>query len=222
MKPMKTLTKEQQSSLLRGLRNVCRLFWGPDPDICRELMEGTFYGFLQDLERLHRDVAGLNSALQAFLKDYPDSRVLHQTLEEQYVKLFISRKGGIKTPLYHSCHISEGAPLMGPPARMMFEKLQSAGLNLADQFNEPPDHIAIEGEYLYFLLEKGWRGEDIPALKEAGDFAEKTMLPWVEIFRQRLEEDQEGGFYALLAEILCDLLQIISRPLSSEKSGAPF
>ncbi len=45
---------------------------------------------------------------------------------------------------------------MGPPAVRMKKRFESSGLSLSDNMHEPPDHLSIELEYLYFLLEKGW------------------------------------------------------------------
>ncbi|MFC1891311.1 molecular chaperone [Thermodesulfobacteriota bacterium] len=209
---------EQQTSILKGLANICSLFWGPEKRICQELLEGHYLRSLTELEDVNADLKDYLEKVQNLLGKYPDSSALFEDLEIQYVRLFISRRGGIKTPLYQSCYISENAPLMGEPARIMTEKLRAAGLNLDATLNEPPDHIAIQGEYLYFLLEKGWKDSDVQKLNEAGDFARETMLPWVEILRERLEEDEEGRFYEIITGMFCYLLQVIiehTLPLSN-------
>jgi TorA maturation chaperone TorD len=49
---------------------------------------------------------------------------------------------------------------MGEPAIDMKNRYESKGLSLSDEIHEPPDHISIEQEYLYFLLDKGWSDDD--------------------------------------------------------------
>ncbi|NIQ90076.1 MAG: molecular chaperone TorD family protein, partial [Desulfobacterales bacterium] len=74
---------------------------------------------------------------------------MYQHLEEGYVRLFISAKGGITAPLYESCYEFEGAPLMGRAAAEMKERFETKDLSVADTIQEPPDHLSIELEYLY-------------------------------------------------------------------------
>jgi TorA maturation chaperone TorD len=71
------------------------------------------------------------------------------------VRLFISNRTGITAPLFHSCYASGDGLLMGEPARMMREVLAAQGLDLAETVHEPPDHLSIELEYLYYLRERG-------------------------------------------------------------------
>ena len=96
-------------------------------------------------------------------------------MEEEYIRLFISCKGGIDAPLYHSCYFSDDALLMGEPA--VKKKYASRGLDLAADLHEPTDHISIELEYLYFLLKKGWDDNEPVLIAEAASFASNTLLP---------------------------------------------
>lgn len=204
------LTEQQQSAVLEGLANITALFWGPNPEICRALLNGSFFSFFNVLQDIDGQLSVLKAGTNELLNEYADEQILFGELERQYVLLFISNKDGVIAPLYHSCHISENAQLMGPPAMMMKKKLRAVGLNAADNIKEPPDHIAIEGEYLYFLLEKSWRENDKITLNEAKNFAGEEMLPWVKVFRQKLGKEQDGKFYGLLAEAFSSLLRIIS------------
>ena len=85
---------------------------------------------------------------------------LFDFLEESYVRLFVNAQNGITAPLYHSCYQDTGQPdsqsgLMGESAGFMRQFFKSKGLSLANSINEPPDHLSIELEYLYFLLQQG-------------------------------------------------------------------
>lgn len=201
---------DQQISILHGLANISGLFWGPKEDMCRELLDGSYLLPFEELKDSNRDLEDPLDRIQDLLDIYHESSTLLEDLEKQYVLFFISRKGGIRAPLYHSCYLSQNAPLMGEPARMMAERLKAAGLNLDSTLNELPDHIAVQGEYLYFLLEKGWREDNNRVITEAADFARETMLPWIVMLKDRLIKDEPEQFYTVSAELFCDLLKIIS------------
>ncbi|MBI5602900.1 MAG: molecular chaperone TorD family protein [Deltaproteobacteria bacterium] len=152
--------------------------------------------------------------IKAVLNHFPTAPALFDGLEEEYVRLFISDRRGIRAPLYASCYgainSAERAPLMGEPALAMQERFRSKGLSLADDIGEPPDHLSIELEYLYFLLERGWAEDDDLLLKEAGQFASEIMLPWVGQLRQRLEAiETENPFYPLITTLLSAFLKMI-------------
>ena len=152
-------------------------------------------------------------AIEEAFQNFSDADALFQNLEAEYVRLFISHRDGIAAPLYESCYVGvaagETASLMGAPAVMMKKRLQASGLSLGEGISEPPDHIAIELEYLYFLLQKGWT-EGRPSLfNEAVSFAADTMLPWVSKFRDRLAGQSEFRFYFWMASMVTASLGFI-------------
>ena len=79
---------------------------------------------------------------------------------------------------------------------------------MENRIHEPPDHLAVELEYLFFLLQDGCVGPDD---NSAALFAAKTMLPWVMVFNQRLKiATEDCRFYFFASEILVWLLRLIS------------
>ena len=93
---------------------------------------------------------------------------------------------------------------------MMKERFDSKGLSLGDHIHEPPDHLAIELEYLYFLLDKGWSDGDASLVDEAVSFAAEIMLPWVTKFQERIAPvETECCFYQLITTMLCSILRFI-------------
>jgi putative dimethyl sulfoxide reductase chaperone len=219
-----TLDKVNQTGLLEGLALLSRIYWGPAAEDCRDLMQGTY---LKPFEALKPIVAyeppAIIDELTAVTTSFADEDKLFLYLEQSYVRLFINSRGGIAAPLYASCYAAGGAPgedapLMGPPAVLMKESFQSKGLSLGDHIGEPPDHLSIELEYLFFLLQKGWVDDDSDLIDEAVSFAAEIMLPWVIKFQQRLTAvDARYHFYQLTAAILCAVLGFIGS--SDKESG---
>ena len=202
----------EQTIVLDGLKIMGQTFWGPSIEGCSEMMKEDYLNRLDSLTSLLK--TGADDDLQgivSILKTFPDGDSLYQHLEEGYVRLFISAKGGITAPLYESCYEFEGAPLMGRAAAEMKERFKTKNLSVADTIQEPPDHLSIELEYLYFLLDKGWREEDDALVTEAAEFASDTMLPWVSELSEKLASEEKCQYYPIMAAIVVEILNFIGR-----------
>ncbi|MCP3871549.1 MAG: molecular chaperone TorD family protein [Desulfobacteraceae bacterium] len=200
--------KRLETALLDGVQIMCKLFWGPDLDSCRHMIKGNYFKpfeiiFIESGKKPSGTLDNINSIINGF--DSFQSLLEH--LNECYVRLFVNSKEGITSPLYESCYEFENAPMMGKAALLMKERFESKGLSMENRVHEPPDHLAIELEYLFFLLQENVGPDDNPA----AFFAEKTMLPWVIVFNQRLKLlTDDCKFYSLASTILVLLLEQIS------------
>jgi TorA-specific chaperone len=204
------MDERRQEVLLHTVEMLQAVFWGPDAETCRELLDGA----LADLATRAGEtpVSGLADALDvlaargAGLARQPDPCL---ELESEYVRLFISSKGGVAASLYQSVHEEHGGRprLMGPSAEAMRERLVKAGLTVDQTFNEPPDHLCIELAYLHLLLDSGWQG-DAEALEQAVAFA-RDILPWCRSLSERVEQ-ADNDFFAAAATVLLRLLEHLS------------
>ncbi|MGD9162931.1 MAG: molecular chaperone TorD family protein, partial [Desulfobacteraceae bacterium] len=198
----KSSKSKSQKVLLEGIDALCCIFWGPDPDQCRTLLDGDFTAVFKNVEKeLGKIIHESLSKFNAIIKEHDDPEDLFLALNEEYVRLFISNLNGITAPLFESCYEYENAPLMGPAAMRMKELLDSAGLDISDDFNEPPDHLCIELELLYYILEKAWKtkSKKNARLKEVESLVSEVMLPWIETFYNRLDTEYPDCFYTLSA-----------------------
>ena len=202
----------KEKVLLDGLKIMGQTFWGPSVVECTEMVKEDYLNRLDSLTSVLKTGAGDGvQEIVSILKTFPDGDSLYQHLEEGYVRLFISAKGGITAPLYESCYEFEGAPLMGRAAAEMKERFKTKNLSVADTIQEPPDHLSIELEYLYFLLDKGWREEDDALVTEAAEFASDTMLPWVSELSEKLASEEKCQYYPIMAAIVVEILNFIGR-----------
>jgi TorA-specific chaperone len=217
MSSLFTLDKKSREALIDGVAALARLFWGPDSASCREILQGSFLSPFEDLEpRAQYEPPGLLAGLRDIINSFAEADAIFQYLEEAYVRLFINSRHGIAAPLYASCYIDgkasgENAPLMSPPAVLMNKRFKSKGLSLSDTMHEPPDHLSIELEYLYFLLKKGWSDNDPALLSEAASFAGEAMLPWVTILRERIADEKRCRFYPLITTAAVSILAYLGR-----------
>jgi TorA-specific chaperone len=221
MSSLFTLDKKSREDLLDSIAALAQFFWGPDPAGSQQILQGSFLSPFENLEpRVEYEHPCLLAGLRDITNSFTDTDAIFQYLEEAYVRLFINSRDGIAAPPYASCYIDdrasdENAPLMGPPAVLMKKRFESKGLSLSQTMHEPPDHLSIELEYLYFLLKKGWSDDDPALLAEAVSFAGETMLPWVTILRDRIADEKRCRFYPLITTAAVSILAYLSRQTSS-------
>ena len=96
---------------------------------------------------------------------------------------------------------------MGPPTQEMLQQFENVGLAIGDGINEPPDHISLELEYLYFLLDSILKGD--PELEDVGEYVTNFMLPWISIFLERLKSEDSQSIYQPITAILIAVLKDI-------------
>jgi TorA maturation chaperone TorD len=201
------------ATFLTALRRLCRLFWGPNAEDCEKLHSGEWFEPLEaiavqegeDGQPFHTTIAEMKTVAAAS----PSPKVLCEDLETAYVQTFINNRGGIAASLYQSSYESDSGALMGPAAHRMKERLAAAGLAVSNDRAEPPDHLGIELEYLYFLLAEGFGGS-AEGLAEAADFTENEITPWVGEMRDRLTASAVF-FYGPAVAVLLHLLHRIPR-----------
>ena len=216
MTPQSYLTRAQQEALLKSIEKLCSVFWGPSLEKCGDMLSDDYFfsfGVLEGL--LTYDPPHALETLIKTVSGFSDAVSLYDFLEASYVRLFVNTKEGIPAPLYHSCYQdtdrtdSTRPGLMGEPAGIMRRRFQSKDLSLDNSINEPPDHLSIELEYLYFLLQRGVMKQDNGAVDEAVSFAGTFMLPWVSLLRDRLTGGSRCPFYPNAAAILSAHLHLV-------------
>ena len=216
MHSISSLDHTHQKAFLEGIASLAGIYWGPDAESSRDLLRGVY---LKPFEALKPIVGyeppGILDQLKAINTSFTDEYEIFQSLEQSYVRLFINSRDGITAPLYASCYeagstAGEDAALMGLPAVLMKERFESKGLSLGNHIHEPPDHLAIELEYLYFLLASGWADDKAALRDEAVSFAADVLLPWVIKFEERLGAvETESRFYQLTTAVLRAILRFI-------------
>ncbi len=211
-----SLNGEKRAALLEMLRNLSTIFWGPDLEKCREMLSKNYFKPTEVLKPVPGFVpTGTLAKFRDQIHACGDEKALFTHLEEAYIPLFVNARGGVAAPLYQSCYpdateLQTATALMGEPAVRMKQRFASKGLALDRDLNEPPDHLAIEIEYLYFLLQKGWAEGSAPLLSEATAFAQTELLAWIPRFEERLGATAADSFYSLAAAILVATLRLVA------------
>lgn len=204
--------KKRWDALLTSIEQLCRIFWGPSEEFCRQMLEPSF---LQPFDviasRMETCWAANLIDLQNLLEGFSEPTSLFAYLEQGYVRLFVNARGGIAAPLYASCYEDEADPhLMGDAVVQMRKTLLDLGISINDDVGEPPDHLSIELEVLYYLLTLDSGPDQRVSITRAADFAAQSMLPWVNTFYLRLADEVHCRFYPLIAAVLLGVLHVVA------------
>ena len=208
--------RDHQHILVDGIKVMCRIFWGPDTEMCRRMIDRSFFSPFQAIIAHSKEASeDLLNDIHSFSDQFETHDALKDHLETCYIHLFVNNANGI-IPLYQSCYEYEGAPMMGGPAQKMAALFASKGLSLAENVNEPPDHLSIELEYLLFLLEEELENQNTNEgrsyQQESESFASEVMLPWLTRLCEQLEPGpDECRFFFLSTRLLIQLLEMIAR-----------
>lgn len=216
------LVASDWEACLNGLALLAQCFWPPESELTEDLLSGRAQA---DLDRLvgligrsgdpddgtGDDVASIREYVAAA------GAGLAVEMEAAYIRLFGAARGGLIAPPYQSCYEGAGL-LMGRPSEMMAARLAEAGIDLSGRTAEPPDHLAVELEYLFLILEAAVVGGRPADLAEAARFARTEMSPWLTEFAARLAGQTGAGFYRAAARLALDAVRFIAS-VSGEDRG---
>jgi TorA maturation chaperone TorD len=214
--------KKIRDALIDSVKQLCQVYWGPSEALCLQMLEPSFLVPFDTIASWKgtnwvADLLGVRNILEGFSETAP----LLDYLEQGYVRLFVNAKGGIAAPLYASCYDEDdgGPQLMGKAAVGMQKMLQGLGIAISGDVGEPPDHLAIELEVLYYLLTRHGVSDQRNDLTDASNFASVSMIPWVRIFYGHLKSEGHCRFYPLITAVL---LSVLNAVVDMHKSCAAY
>lgn len=121
-------------------------------------------------------------------------------LEESYVELFLVSE---KIPLCESGLVSPGAPAM--TMAMLEQEYGAAGLSVLPSFKEPPDHAAVELEFMSLLCgeeAKAWMSrsakDSVARIEKEAGFLDRHLSRWFPQLAQIVGWRAADTFYASL------------------------
>ncbi len=136
------------------------------------------------------------------------SRYNNEDLSVAYAKLFIG-PFEVKAPPYGSVYLDEGRRVMGDTTMEVMDLYRREGLSIDHEIKEPADHISVELEFMYYLIQK-----EVSALKrteaEAAErykekqevFFKRFLKRWIAPFSEKIKEGTDNEFYQSLADCL--------------------
>ena len=195
-------------------------FEPPSLEYLHALQKGEMEKLLQSLAAFPEAKSGV-AAMERALSDGPAELVV-STLGAAFVRIFDGLGGPQIAPPYRSFYENDKGLLCQQATAEMDHALHQHRMRLADDVNEPSDHLAIQLELMSQLaLRLGETASSSqrplsPLLVEQQDFLATHLLGWVPRFAERLALVDSTGYYAGLAAVLQSFLEEDRAYLASE------
>ena len=147
----------------------------PTPELAQMIKEETFADVITAAaKQLGFEVASAVEQLKNSICGFQSENQLLSELQSEYTYLFINAPGHLPVPPYASVHLSKDQ-LCGLKIHEVLEFYRAAGVGVPSSFSDPPDHLAVELEYMVYLLQN-----NLLELRER--FLKEHFLLWVPSF----------------------------------------
>jgi putative dimethyl sulfoxide reductase chaperone len=194
---------ENESGMAGAREDLCRFlsacYYEPTDDF-RE--EGLFDSMLAAAENIGPDLAESARRLGAAFAGQDV-----QTLLIDYTRLFLGPVQALAMP-YGSRWLTGDAKLMQDSTMAVLEIYEEGGFDVGEDFQDLPDHVAVEMEFLYLLIytQNDARGGGDSEAVLAAQLLERRFLrehlgTWVGAFTGAVKAGAETAFYRELAEL---------------------
>jgi TorA maturation chaperone TorD len=140
-----------------------------------------------------------------------------EELSIEYARLFVG-PFELKAPPYGSVYLDGGRRVMGDSTMEVVRIYEKTGLAMDKEFKELPDHIAVELEFMYYLiykeveaLEKLEKDKALALEETRNHFFNRFLSPWIPPFCEKIKETTDNHFYIALADCLSTFITNQSR-----------
>lgn len=188
---------------IRGdcFRLLSACFYYPKKEVF--IQEYLFKNLTEALKRVCPPAAVFSEDMEETISHYSDEDLL-----VDYSKLFVG-PSELKAPPYGSVYLDKERKVMGDSTMEVIEVYRSAGLSINDDFKELPDHIAVELEFMYYLIfkeieafEKSEMDAALDYIRMQQAFLDRFLGRWVGSFCEKIKEGTDNKFYLALADCI--------------------
>ncbi|BCB96201.1 dehydrogenase [Dissulfurispira thermophila] len=180
-------------------RLLSACFYQPDKSLF--MQENLLRNLVEALKRVCPPASVFAEKMEGSIVRYTDEDLLID-----YAKLFVGPNELIAPP-YGSVYLDRERRVMGDSTLKTMELYREAGLVISDDFKELPDHVAIELEFMYYLvfkeveaLEKSDMDTAHKFIKMQQEFLNSFLGLWINPFCEKIKEGTDNKFYHSLAE----------------------
>ncbi|MDF1614434.1 TorD/DmsD family molecular chaperone [Desulfurivibrio dismutans] len=181
---------EQQARRAYIYQTLAALFYSPAEEM-GELLEN----LPATLEATYPQLAPYAADLLAEFKEQQQDLT---DLQVEHARLFVGPNTLVAAP-YGSIYLEEGRKIMGDTTMNALEHYQAVGLKASKDINQPPDFIATELEFMFFLGHCYLQTQGPEFLERQRDFLGQHPALWIEPFTEKIIEGSTAEFYKLLA-----------------------
>ena len=189
----------RQAALTDLARFIAACYYEPETDF---LEAGLFDSMGEAASHVDAELESLARQLGPAFEQQP-----LQELLVDYTRLFLGPVQALAQP-YASVWLSGTNQLMQAPTLDVMALYDQAGFEIDAEFQELPDHVAVELEFLYVLL---WRENEARAAGDAAALAGTAAVkraflgehlgPWLGRFVLAMHDGAQTAFYETLAQL---------------------
>jgi TorA maturation chaperone TorD len=212
---MSVETQVTKEDLLAGLTgklvvysDLTQCFYYPaEPTMA--LLQGEMETHIPFYELLDLDPKPHFDTIKRWMKSYKKEGDICLELQKEYTRLFINSKPKVPAPPYGSLYLENKGMIWGETTTEAVKLYVEAGLKVAEDFKDIPDHFAAELEFMWYLMreEVKARGffqentldEDAERVKKVTDlqtrFLNNHLGVWYERFLDRVIASSRMVFY---------------------------
>ena len=188
------LNEASRQAIYTGL---ARCFQTPQPDLNEQIET-----MVQALNQLDSQAAPLAGLVHKNLM----SRNTIVDLSVDFSKLFIGPYS-LLAPPYGSIYLESERRIMGASTLDVVQFYKKAGLEVAEDHKDAPDHVSTELEFMAFLINeelramaKGKEDRFLNLLDVQKTFLHSHLKLWINPFAQEVKRGAQTDFYANLAD----------------------
>ena len=187
-------------------RFLSACFCQPQKDFFEE--ESLLKNLTMYLQSICPQAASFSAAMEENIRQHSNEDLLIE-----YARLFVG-PFELKAPPYGSVYIDEGRQVMGDSTLKVIAMYEQEGLSKDNEFNDLPDHIAVELEFISFLIYKEIQAlerSDFKAVLEMigkqERFLQLFLAQWIAQFCEKIRQGTDNGFYIALAGCLSTFIR---------------
>jgi TorA maturation chaperone TorD len=142
-----------------------------------------------------------SASMEENIRKYSD-----EDLIVEYARLFLG-PFDIKAPPYGSLYLDGEEKVMGDSTMAVIRFYEETGLSRSKDCMDLPDHIAVELEFMSYLiyketeaLEKSDFATALEMVKKQERFLDRFLRRWIIEFCEKIKASTDNGFYSALAD----------------------
>jgi len=195
-------TQQLQADIFKLLA-AC--FYKPEKEVLIDNdLPGTLVSLVKNVsDKAHRGAMQMKEAVKKYSIE---------ELQVEYTRLFLG-PFGVAVPPYGSCYLEKSGEVMGKTTQEIMHLYRKAGLAIDKEFTELPDHIAVELEFVYYLLTNKLVLVKTPDQKKQGIdldelyniFTGSYLLPFIQALTNRMFKESTNEYFTGLAICLREI-----------------
>jgi len=172
-----------------------KLFYYPDKEIAGLLFNGVITALINSLPIHVSD----SETVMDWIKSFTTEEEFLEAIQVEYTNLFITSFPKLPAPLYKSYYSEK--ELFGKDTERLIEIYQKYNFKVSSEISELPDHLAIQLEFVYRLIEQG---TERLAQK---NFINNEILSWIDELQSKINESSSIPLYSHMINVIMKFIK---------------